>query len=138
VSEREIVTLGRIRRELVRAVRRIVPVDADAARVLVVGAVQPWLGEADADNHVRAWLEENVELGGCGTATSTELYDDYVRWCADRGIRPVTSRRFVPALVRFGLERCMPGGVSEFLGVRLRRVPDGGPAPAVKGNRNVH
>ncbi len=135
MSEHEAVTLGQIRRELVRAVQRLLPIDADAARALVVEAVRSWSEKADAggigsDNAgpgtpgqdpVSRFIGEMIvcTVDPRARCRSSDLYAAWCEWCGRNGEDPGSNKRFSMALVERGFRKERTRACNVFVGIRL-------------------
>ena len=87
---------------------------------IVKDAVQRYRGESDP---VGDWLDDRYILGEDFEADKiilTDLYDDYVAWCEQNGLRPLGSRTLSSQLSnrQVGSER--PSGITHKTGIRLK------------------
>lgn len=131
MSEREIVTLGQIRREIVGAVQRLVPVDEATALVIATHALRPgteretveaWTRRFGSDTLDR-FLDEVVvtRANPRGRCRSSDLYAAWEAWCAGRGLDPGSNKALSMEMVRRGFRKARTHRGAEFFGIEIAR-----------------
>jgi len=156
VSEREIVTLGHIRRELVRAVQRLVPVEDAVALALATHALKGEVsGTRDFDCAVRlerasamvpltreerllrdplgVFIDDMIVCTGNSRdrLRSSDLYAVWSAWCARHGVDPGSHKAFSMEMVKRGFRKMRTRNYAEFFGIAPAGCPgttDGGDA----------
>jgi len=72
---------------------------------------------------------ENCVKNPVGTVTRKEIYEKYVGWCADQGVRPVSAKNFVKSVREFGATEHKKDGVRMWTGLAWA---NGGPPTTSK------
>jgi len=75
------------------------------------------------------FMIENCVKNPVGTVTRKEIYEKYVGWCADQGVRPVSAKNFVKSVREFGATEHKKDGVRMWTGLAWA---NGGPPTTSK------
>lgn len=94
--------------------------DGLAPPAIVSDATRRYRSDMDL---LQAWIDEQCEVAPGHRSPSKQLYENYVKWCEDTGLKPMTQVSFVRKLEDRGFSRrhTRSGNVAE--GIALKRSP---------------